>query len=71
MYLSLTDNESGASVLTSRVAYSHLSDRNGALDCLAMKSLLAKWRGDEHAVAQADGLYAQLVVEKQVADLSI
>ena len=69
----MSDVEINASapVLINNAAYSHLSDHNGMLDSLAMKSLLAKWKGDEHAAAQADGLYAQLVMEKQIADLSI
>ena len=50
--------------LTCRAVFARLDDTIGVLDCLAMKSLLARWRHDESSALQSDALYSQVFTTK-------
>lgn len=41
--------------------YRRIDEYNGQLDCLLMKSRLARWSGDEVTAEHADGMYFQLM----------
>ncbi|KAK5136177.1 hypothetical protein LTR08_004014 [Meristemomyces frigidus] len=49
--------------LTDLAVYASLEDRAGMLQCLLMRSQLARWRGDESSVAHADALYVGLLAD--------
>lgn len=57
--------------LTTHAVYAGIEDRSGMLECLIMKSQLARWRNDDASVAQADALYVQLIADGPGADDSI
>lgn len=44
-----------------KIAYERIEDVAGMLDCLAMKSRIASWNGDDTTVSQTDEQYMQLL----------
>ncbi|KAK4540630.1 hypothetical protein LTR36_009061 [Oleoguttula mirabilis] len=60
-----------AQVERSREVYAGLEDRSGMLECLIMRTQLARWRKDDASVAQADALYMQLLADSPETDTGI
>lgn len=45
--------------------FGQTEDLSGMLDCLALKSRIASWSGDDSSATQADDMYMQLLADAQ------
>ncbi|KAK5740112.1 APC5 protein [Elasticomyces elasticus] len=50
-----------------RGLYARLEDVSGVLECLVIRSRLARWRGDEPCAEQADAQYEQLLAHQEAS----
>ncbi|KAK5679276.1 APC5 protein [Elasticomyces elasticus] len=50
-----------------RGLYARLEDVSGVLECLVIRSRLARWRGDEACAEQADAQYEQLLAHQEAS----
>ena len=52
-------------LLTYPQDFEQTEDLSGMLDCLALKSRIASWSGDDSSATQADDIYMQLLADAQ------